>query len=68
MTGPGTQDQALSAAARHIPASGLPGRGRVRVPGLDQAPEARQVRHLVIFRVRVAGFARPSAVVSGPGA
>jgi hypothetical protein len=68
MTGPGTQDEALSETARHVPASGLPGRGRVRMPGSDPAPEARKVRHLVIFRVPVAGIAGPSAVVSGPGA
>lgn len=67
MTGPGTQDEALTAAAGNVPAPELPGRGRVRMPGLDPAPEARQVRHLVIFRVPVAGFARPPAMVSGPG-
>jgi hypothetical protein len=67
MTGPGTEDEALTAAAGNVPASKLPGRGHGPVPGSDPAPEARQVRHLVIFRAPVAGFARPPAVVSGPG-
>jgi hypothetical protein len=67
MTGPGTQDEALTAVASNVPASELPGRGRVRVPGLDPAPEVRQVRHLVIFRPPVAGFGRPPAVASGRG-
>ena len=66
MTGPGTQDEALTAAARNVPASELPGRGRVRVPRLDPVPEASQVRHLVIFRVPVAGFTQPATAVSGP--
>jgi hypothetical protein len=66
MTGPGTQDEALTAAVGNVPASELPGRRRIRMPESDPAPEARQVRHLVIFRVPVAGFARPVAAVSGP--
>jgi hypothetical protein len=65
MTGPGTHDEALTAAAGNVSASELPGRGGGSVPGLDPAPEARQVRHLVIFRAPVAGFARPPAVASG---
>jgi hypothetical protein len=58
MTGPGTQDEALTAAARDVPAPDATGRGRVRMPGLDPAPETRQVRHLVIFRAPVAGFSQ----------
>jgi hypothetical protein len=48
MTGPGTQDEALTAAARDVPAPDATGRGRVRMPGLD----------LVIFRAPVAGFSQ----------
>jgi hypothetical protein len=57
MTGAGTQDEALTAAARSVPASEPAGRGDVRVPGFD-AREVHQVRYLVIFRAPVAGFAR----------
>lgn len=65
MTGPGTQDEALTAAARNVPAPEPPGRGRVRLPAPAPEPEAARVRHLVIFRVPVAGFARPAAATSG---
>ena len=66
MTGPGTQDEALTAAARNVPAPELPGRGRVRTPMSGPEPAGLRVRHLVIFRVPVAGFARPAAATSGP--
>ena len=65
MTGAGTQNEALTAAAKSVPAPELPGPGRVGMPGSGAEPEAGRVRHLVIFRVPVAGFARPAANLAG---
>ena len=61
MTSTGIQVEALTSAIENVEASQAREGGHVRTPGFDPAEQPFRVRHLVIFRAPVVGYARPGA-------
>lgn len=64
MIGTGIEVGSVAPTAQSVPAAQPRGGGNVRVPGPGAAEQRSDVRHLVIFRAPVVGYARPAAAVA----
>ena len=61
MIGTGIEVGSVAPTVLSVPAAQPRGRGNVRVPGFGPAEQRAGVRHLVIFRAPIVGYARPAA-------
>jgi hypothetical protein len=60
MISTGIEVGSVASAVESVPAAQPQGAGGVRVPGFGAAERRFDVRHLVIFRAPVIGYARPA--------